>query len=130
MADLQIKPAGKIPYTEKVWNEYKERLANTLREKGVTCDQLFNDPDLKNFVTNYMSTEILTEKKDRERILTNTNIRLAHLDIETDQGIQTYPIVNEYTGHHLQKTYYFYKDENDSCKMGCVEVVTKSILLR
>lgn len=126
---MEVKPAGKIPYTEKIWNEYKLRLARTLREKALDSDQIFSDATAKNYIVNYMETELINEKKDTERLLLNTNIRLAHMEIDTATGTRIYPIVNEYTGHHLMKTYYFYKEDNGSCKMGCVEVNPKTLII-
>jgi hypothetical protein len=126
---MEIKPAGKIPYTEKIFNEYKLRLADTLRKRALNSDQIFGDPDIKNFITSYMETELLAPRKDTERLITNTNIRLAHMEINTSSGKQIFPIVNEYKNHHPMKTYYFYKDEHNVCKMGCVEVNPKSIII-
>ena len=126
---MEIKPAGRIPYTEQVWIQYKERLANTLREKALDTEEIFNDPDAKNFITNYMENELMSEKKDAERLILGLNIRLAHMELETSEGKRVFPIVNEYKVHHLMKTYYFYRDEDHSIKMGTVEVVKKSIIL-
>lgn len=125
---MEIKPAGNIPYREKVWKEYKMRLANTLREKALDCDEIVKNPEAKSFITSYVNNELMDEKKDRERLLLNTNIRLANMDIETSNGKKVYPLINEYKGHHLMKSYYFYKEE-DSIKIGCVEVNPKPTII-
>lgn len=122
---MEIKPAGNIPYTKNVWDEYKLRLANTLREKALDSDQIFTDPVTKNYIVSYMENEILSEKKENERLILNMNIRLVHMDIETSTGKRVFPLVNEYKGHHLMKTYYFYKTDDGRCEMGCVEVNQK-----
>ena len=126
---MEITPAGKIPYTEKQWEDFKDRLAKTLREKALDSDQIFKDPDVKNYIVSYVESELLTEKKDFERLATNTNIRLVHMEIESSAGKRTFPLINEYTGHHLMKSYYFYKDEFNKCKMGCVEVNETPLIL-
>ena len=125
---MEIKPAGKIPYSEKIWNDYKVRLADTLRKKALDSDQIFKDPVTKRFILSYMEKEIVNEHKDFERLTLGLNIRLVHMDIEDSIGKRTFPLVNEYKGHHLMKTYYFYKD-GDSCKMGCVEVNPKPLII-
>jgi len=125
---MEIKPAGRIPYTEKVWNEFKIRLSDTLRNEALDNEQIFSNPDYKNFIVSYVESELLSQKKDNERLILGTNIRLAHMDIETSEGTKTYPIINEYKVHHLMKTYYFYKAD-DGIKMGCVEVNKKSIII-
>ena len=125
---MEIKPAGKIPYTEKVWNEFKLRLADTLRNKALDNDQIYNDSNSKDFIVSYVEKELLAQKKDNERLILGINIRLAHMDIETSEGKRTFPIINEYKVHHLMKTYYFYKDGNE-IKMGCVEVKNSPIIL-
>ena len=122
---MEIKPAGKIPYTKNVWDEYKERLAHTLRTRALDGDQIFNDPVAKAYIVSYMEKELVNEKKDTERLILNINIRLVHMDIETSSGKRTFPLVNEYKGHHLMKTYYFHKDENNKIIMECVEVNPK-----
>ena len=126
---MEIKPAGHIPYTEKIWNEFKERLIDTLLKNALDAEQIYNNSELKNFIVSYVEKELLNEKKDAERLILNMNIRLVHLDIESSTGKRTFPLINEYTGHHLMKTYYFYQEENGSCKMGCVEVNPKKIII-
>ena len=125
---MEIKPAGNIPYTEKTFNEYKVRLANTLMQVGLDSDTIFKDSQLKQFIVNYVENELMNEKKDNERIILGTNIRLVHMEIETSDGKKTYPLINEYKGHHLMKTYYFYKAD-DECRMGCVEVNPTKIII-
>ena len=46
---MEIKPAGYIPYSEKAWKEFKERLVNTLMSKALNCDQIYEDSDAKNY---------------------------------------------------------------------------------
>lgn len=126
---MEIKPAGKIPYSEKTWNEYKERLARTLRERALDGDQIFKDPAAKAYIVSYMEQELVNEKKDTERLILNINIRLVHMDIETSSGKRTFPLINEYKGHHLMKTYYFHKNDNGEIRMECVEVNQKPLIL-
>ncbi len=125
---MEIKPAGRIPYTEKVWNEYKSRLAHELRTNALDSDQIFKDATAKQLIVSYMEQELVNEKKEAERLILGLNIRLAHMELETSEGNRTFPIVNEYKGHHLMKTYYFYKDNNE-CKIGCVEVNPTSLII-
>ena len=126
---MEVKPAGHIPYTEAIWNEYKERLVNTLREKAIDADTIYEDTDLKNYIVSYVESELMNEKKDNERLLLNTNIRLVHLEIDSKNGKKVYPLINEYRGHHLMKTFYFYKDQDNQCKLGCVDVKQSSIII-
>lgn len=126
---MEIKPSGRIPYTENIWNEYKKRLAITLRERALDGDQIFNDPIAKEYIVSYMEKELINEKKDAERIILNTNIRLVHMDIETNSGTRTFPLVNEYKGHHLMKTYYFHKEDDGKIVMECVEVNSKPLII-
>ena len=44
---MEIKPAGHIPYTEKQFNEYKERLAVTLMSNALDSDTIFMDTEAK-----------------------------------------------------------------------------------
>ena len=125
---MEIKPAGGMPYTEKTFNEYKLRLTDTLMRQGLDSDTIFRDSQLKQFIFNYVENELMNEKKDTERIILGTNIRLVHMEIEASSGKKIYPLVNEYKGHYLMNTYYFYKNGSE-CKMGCVEVNPSPIIL-
>lgn len=127
---MEIKPAGNIPYTEKQFNDYKERLARTLMDKALDSDSIFMDTEAKQFITNYVETELLSEQKDMERLILNLNIRLANIDINTSTGTKNYPVINEYKIHHLVKTYYFYRDtETKSIKLGTVEVKKSPLII-
>ena len=126
---MEIKPAGYIPYSEKTWEEFKERLVTTLMSKALNCDQIFEDTDAKNYIVSYVENEVLNEKKDNERLIMNVNLRFSNMEIEGKMGKQVYPIINEYKGHHLFKTYYFYRDEENSIQMGCEEVNPHKIII-
>ncbi len=126
---MEVKPAGFIPYSEKTWNDFKERLVTRLLEKAIDCDEAFENTDVKNFISSYVEKELLNEKKDNERLLLNINIRLSNMEIHSSYGKKIFPIINEYVGHHLFKTYYFYRDSDNSIKMGCEEIVKKQIIL-
>ena len=121
---MEITPAGFIPYTEKVWNEFKVRLATTLEREALDSAALTSDPKLKEFIVNYAEQELLSEEKDQERIKNRTNIRLANMVIETSRGQREFPIVNEYRGHHVMRVRYF-KRNGESIEFGVVEVVEK-----
>lgn len=121
---MEITPAGFIPYTEKTWNEFKERLATILDREALDCSFLSSDPKLKEFVINYSEQELLSEQKDAERIADKTNIRLSNMVIQTSRGVKEYPVVNEYRGHHLMRTKYF-KRSGNTIEFGVVEVVEK-----
>jgi hypothetical protein len=126
---MEIKPAGKIPYTKKTWDDYKDRLASTLRKRALDGDQIFKDNKAKEFIVNYMQNELINEKKETERLILNMNIRLVHMEIESTAGKRVFPVVNEYKGHHLMNTYYFHKKKDGSIVMESVEVNPKPLIL-
>ncbi len=103
-------------------------MANTLREKGITCDDAFEDPEVKDFISKYMLEEIDNEHREFERLAKNINIRLAHMVIAAEPKDKIYPIINEYIGHHISKTHYFYK-EGKEVKIGTIDVVPSTIIL-
>ena len=126
----QIKPAGKIPFTEEHWNRFKEKLANTLRTKALDSNQIFEDTDAKNFIVNYMQNEIFSEESENRRLILNINIRLAHLTISTKDGDRPFPIILEYKVHHLIKVHYFTKNiENNQVSMETLDVKESPIVL-
>ena len=94
------------------WNEFKQKMAHTLREDALTGDEIFSDTEAKNYIVNYMEKSILTEKSENERLIMNINIRLAHMTIETATGPKVYPIILEYKGHHLMKVSFIKKNLN------------------
>lgn len=124
MESTEFYKPGFIPYTEKTWNEFKERLAVTLERDGLDSEVLNHDEALKNFIVNFAEKELLSEDKDKERIADKTNIRLANMVIDTSRGQRQFPIVNYYTGHHLMRVKYFRRN-GQSIEFGVVEVVEK-----
>lgn len=123
-----ITPAGRIPYTENVWNRFKQRLADELRNKALSTTDIANDSEAKEFIINYADQELLNSQKEVVRLTQNQNIRLSHLSINTSNGPIEYPIILSYTGHHLTKALYFYK-KDESITIGVVEVNPSGIIL-
>lgn len=119
---LKVTPAGFIPYTEKTFNEFKERLAATLLREALDTTALNSDEQLRNFIINYSQTELLSEQKDAERIENRTNIRLSNMVFESGGRQREFPVVNEYKNHHLMRVRYFRRN-GESVEFGVCEVL-------
>ena len=118
-----------MKYTEQQFNAYKERLGIALYENGLSSDEIYVDPTAKNFITNYVQENLIDKKQTYA--LQGIVHKLAQMDIgvANKEGKTTYPIINEYKGHDLQKTIYFRKDKNGSIEIETVPVLTSAIVL-
>ena len=126
---LQIKSPGKIPFRKETWDEFKKVLNEMLTHQALSADDIYNDIDAKNFIIQYVDENILSEKSDNERLILNINIRLAHISIDTVSGTKTFPVINEYHGHHLKSVSYFYKNkENNKINIRTIEIKNNKII--
>lgn len=114
---------GFIPFSERQWNDYKQRLAVTVAEEGVSCEELSTDPEAQQFVKNYADTNFTDPTKTEELRQKGITLKFAVMNISTNRGDFNYPIINEYKGHHIYRTGYFSREANQSLVMKYIDVV-------
>ena len=117
-----------IPFSEKQWIEYQERLSMILSEKALSGDQLSKNGDFREKIINYVEKNLQDPKIVEERIKNGETYKIAMMDIKTNEGTTTYPIINFYRGHHVYKTEYFYVKEG-TVEVGTVDVVEKPSII-
>lgn len=122
---MYYKPAGFIPYTEKQWNEFLERLAITLRREAISCGEVMNDPQAMEFIKNYADEHFINAQK----VLNIKNEGITYKLVNMEVNEVQYMIVHEYHGHHLFKAGYFTRN-GASIEMKWVDVIpTGGIIL-
>lgn len=128
---MEIKKAPFIPYSEKQFNSYKTNLTDRLIQYGLDCDQIIAHPTAKSFIAAYAENEVINERKDLSRKLQGITMKFTHMDIQVGkENVRTFPIINEYKGHHIMKTYYFYEDgATSTMKVGCIEVNPSPLII-
>lgn len=119
-------------YTRAQMDNFKQRLAKAIFERGLAADEIVNNTDYKNFVSNYAQTEIVDKKM--ENALKGISHRFSNMEFQFNGGNKpprTYPVINEYQGHDLTKTYFFAKTADGGISVDLVSVVDKrpSILI-
>lgn len=110
------------------FKSYKEQLARTLMKHGYHSEIIANNSELKQFIENYVSTNVI-DSMNRDKILGITR-KLANMEITLPNGEHaTYPIIHAYKYHNLMNTTIFYIDENNECKAEVIELINESALL-
>lgn len=127
---MEMKPAGKIPFTEKEWLAFKDKLAVLVTNNAMDTVEFSQDARMKDFVLNMVENEFVNDKsvKNIRRTLTNTNIRFVNLELNIGDQIKVFPLINEYQNHHLTNVYYLRKD-GEECKLDCVSVKSSPLIV-
>ena len=93
---------------EDTFDEYRSRLASALLKGGFDADTIANDSEMKQFISNWVSDNVI-EHKTANALIGITH-KLAHMEIEGAQK-GTFPIVHQYLWHNLQCSIIFVKDD-------------------
>ena len=114
---------GFIPFSERQWNDFKERLSVTVAREGVSSEELMTDPEAQQFVKNYANTNFVDSDKTEKLRQQGITLKFAVMTISTKDGDFNYPIINEYKGHHIYRTGYFSRERDKSLVMKYIDVV-------
>lgn len=123
MDSYGIHRPGFIPFTEKQWNEFKERMMTIIPKEAISSNELAQDPQAAQFVKNYADANFLDPTKVEQLKAKGITLKFANMSI--DIGAPTpisFPLVNEYKGHHIYRTGYFVRD-GSTIKMKYLDVV-------
>lgn len=123
-----VTPAGFIPYSEERYNDFKARLAAELVKRGLDTSQLSSNPKMRDFIVNYGEQELRGSGKEEERLHEGISLRFANMEIRTSSGSKTFPVINEYHGHHLMRTRYFTAN-GTNVEIRVCEVIPKAIIV-
>lgn len=111
-------------YTKAQMDAFKERLAKAIYAKGIPADEIVNRTEYKTFISNYAQTEIIDKKM--KHALQGISHRFSNMEFRFNGGdkpTRTYPVINEYKGHDLIKTYYFAKSTDGQISVESVSVI-------
>ena len=106
-----IKRPGFIPFTEKQWNEFKERLMYIIPREAISSNELAQDPQAAEYVKNYADVNFLDPVKVDQFKAKGITLKFANMSIDVG-GPQpiNFPLVNEYKGHRIYRTGYFVRN--------------------
>ena len=127
--DRLYKP-GFIPFTPKQWDDFKERMMTIIPREALSSDDVLRDPVAKQFIHNYAEANFIDPDRVAKLKLQGITFKFANMEIDTGgKEPVSYPIVNEYKGHHIYRTGYFARD-GQSIVMKYIDVVPeKKIIL-
>ena len=107
----KVNPIKVDKVDDKVFAEYKERLAKKLMKYNMHADAIVNNPDFKQGIENYVIDNVINTKT-KDAIL-GISKKLANMDIMIPNGEHiTFPIIHTYKYHNLVSSTIFYNDEN------------------
>lgn len=123
MDDNRLYKPGFIPFSEKQWEDFKARMMYIIPREALSSDDLLKDPQASEFVKNYAEANFINPQKVNDLKKQGISLRFATMSIEVGAPEPiSYPIVNEYKGHHIYRTGYFVRD-GSTIKMKYIDVV-------
>lgn len=120
---MELKRPGFIPFTEKQWMEFKERMMTIIPREALSSEEILRDPEASQFVRNYADANFCDPIQVEKFKQIGITFKFANMDIDVGKDSPiSYPIVNEYKGHHIYRTGYFARD-GKSFVMKYIDVV-------
>ena len=128
--DERLHKPGFIPFTEKQWINFKERMITIIPREAISSEEVLRDPDAKQFIHNYVEANFIDPDRVAKLKLQGITFRFANMEIDVGgREPVSYPIINEYKGHHIYRTGYFAR-EGKAIVMKYIDVVPeKKIIL-
>ena len=124
----KVNPIKVDKVDDKVFAEYKERLAKKLMKYNMHADTIVNNPDFKQGIENYVIENVINTKT-KDAIL-GISKKLANMDIMIPNGEHiTFPIIHTYKYHNLVSTTIFYLDDQGSFKAEDVPLVESKLII-
>ena len=124
----KVNPIKVDKVYDKVFAEYKERLAKKLMKYNMHADAIVNNPDFKQGIENYVIENVINTKT-KDAIL-GISKKLANMDIMIPNGEHiTFPIIHTYKYHNLVSTTIFYLDDQGSFKAEDVPLVESKLII-
>lgn len=125
----EIKLRYQLQYKPRDFEDYKNRLAIALSNNGLSCSELVKDSTYSNYVKN-CAADMIRNNATKNRIMGLTlrldNVDLASYTKDGSRLEEAYPVINEFAGHFLRKTYYFVKIEG-GVKVEAIDVKKSTI---
>ena len=119
----ELKRPGFIPFTPKQWDDFKARMMTIIPREALSSEDLMRDPEAMQFVRNYAEANFIDPEKVTKLKLQGISFKFANMDIDVGKQVPvSYPIVNEYKGHHIYRTGYFVRD-GQTFKMKYIDVI-------
>lgn len=102
-------------YKKQEMLEFRKRLGDILKERGVSAKDINLNSNYKEFVKKYVDGEVINKEPTLNmvgisRVLGHINIRSSNTEVMVDQqDPDIYPVIMEYISHSLLKVIYFIK---------------------
>ena len=117
--------------TKKEFEDFKVRFGIEVSKRALSCEELANDTEAKNFVLNYVKENFLN--KETSNLIQNITYKFANMIIDKyakseDVASVEFPVVNKYIGRVLCGSYFFAK-EDGVIKEVFIEVIKTPIVL-
>ena len=126
MDDPRFYKPGFIPFSEKTWDKFKSKMMTIIPREAISSNELLQDPVAAQFVRNYAEANFLNPQKVEELKQKGISLKFANMSIDVGGPEQiSFPIVNEYKGHHIYRTGYFVR-VGSTITMKYIDVVPGS----
>ena len=124
----EVKPIKVDKVEDKVFEDYKARLAKKLLKYNLHADVIVNNSEFKQNIENYVIVNVINAKTKND--ILGISKKLANMDIIIPNGEHvTFPIIHTYKYHNLVSTTIFYLDEQGKFKAEDVPLVESGIII-
>ena len=99
----KVNPIKVDKVDDKVFAEYKERLAKKLMKYNMHADAIANNASFKQSIENYVIENVINNIN--KNAIIGISKKLANMDVQLPNGEHvTFPIVHAYNYHNLVST--------------------------
>ncbi|MCM1213973.1 MAG: hypothetical protein NC548_05585 [Lachnospiraceae bacterium] len=119
-------PVQYVP--DKVMETYRGKLAATLLEHGCHSVEIEKHPDLKQYIENYATKNVLECKVKDAIVGIVKKLALLNANLPNNETV-TYPIIHTYRGHNLVETTIFYIDKDGNPTHEVIPLQQSSLII-
>lgn len=129
MSMPEVKPIKVEEISEKVFNEYKARLAKKLLKYNLHADAIVNNAYFKQSIENYVIENVINAT-NRNAIL-GISKKLANMDVRLPNDAHVaFPIIHTYKYHNLVSTTIFYLDDHGCFVAEDIPLIESSLIIK
>jgi len=119
-----------MPWPTEIWEDYLHRSRSMILNDGLTIDDMNNDPIAKNYVINYVESELFNKDKEKNRAIAGSIYNFDYIKLYDSDTIKVYPVIVRYQSHFIQDTTYFRKNGSGGIEMITIPVVNDKFIIK
>lgn len=119
-----------MPWPTEIWEDYLHRSRELILNDGLTIEDMNNDSVAKNYVINYIESELFNKDKEKNRAINGSLYYFDYIKLYDSGFTKVYPVIIRYQSHFIQDTTYFRKNGSGGIEMVTIPVVNDKFLIK